>query len=352
MSEAKVIFSLDGINLTIQCTTNDKMKDIIKRYLTKINKNINSLMFLYGGNKVNYELSFEEQASFIDRNSHEMNILVNKNEENRIICPKCGEKIYLNTEKLNELKLSNDEINDSINGIKLQIDNIIKSSSMNTLNIQLKNINKMLNMINEDIKKNNEKINNLFDNIIGNMNEINNENKNNKKEKVINEGLLYECSNSKYLKVYIYQGTEETNFEIYLRNIGEKSWDKDSKLVVDPCSKCKTNDIILKPQKPDEELAYEVFVKDLKNYPPGDYKIVFSFSSGGRIYGEKIVAFIRIIEKEIKKNENEIDENIDKIKEFREEFNLTEDDYSNEELLKILKDNNFNYEKAFASLFE
>ena len=79
MTEAKVIFTLDGVNLTIQCTTKDKMKDICKRYSIKINKNMNSLLFLYGGNKVNFDLSFEEHASFIDRNSYEMNILVNKN---------------------------------------------------------------------------------------------------------------------------------------------------------------------------------------------------------------------------------------------------------------------------------
>ena len=43
MSEANVFFSLDGVNLTIQCTTEDKMKDICKSYSTKINKNMNSL---------------------------------------------------------------------------------------------------------------------------------------------------------------------------------------------------------------------------------------------------------------------------------------------------------------------
>ena len=54
MSEAIVIFTLDGVNLAIKCTTKDKMKDICKRYSAKINKNINSLLFIYGGNGVNF----------------------------------------------------------------------------------------------------------------------------------------------------------------------------------------------------------------------------------------------------------------------------------------------------------
>ena len=47
MSEANVTFSLDGVNLTIKCTTEDKMKNICEKYSTKITKNIDSLLFLY-----------------------------------------------------------------------------------------------------------------------------------------------------------------------------------------------------------------------------------------------------------------------------------------------------------------
>ena len=157
MSEANVLFILDGVNLSIQCTTEDKMKDICKNYSNKINKKMNSLFFLYEGNKVNFDLSFREQANFTDRNNHQMKILVNE----------CDEKNNLNSEKLVEIISSNNEIGDSIIGIKLQIDNIIKTLSNNSRNIQLKNISKILNIINEDIKKNNENINNLFpENII------------------------------------------------------------------------------------------------------------------------------------------------------------------------------------------
>ena len=90
MSEANIIFSFDGVNIIIQCTTDDKMEDICKNYLIKINKNINSLLFLYREKKVIFDLSFKEQANIIDRNNHSMKILVNKkdnrnNFKNKII---------------------------------------------------------------------------------------------------------------------------------------------------------------------------------------------------------------------------------------------------------------------------
>ena len=82
MSEVNVIFTLDGVNLTIKCTTEDKMKDICKNYSTKINSNMNSLLFLYHGNKINFELSFKEQANILDRNNLKMKVLVKKKEDN------------------------------------------------------------------------------------------------------------------------------------------------------------------------------------------------------------------------------------------------------------------------------
>ena len=96
MSKAKAIFTLDGDKLAIQCKTNDKMRDICQNFSTKINKDMNSLLFLYGGNLVNFELSFNSQASKIDRDKQEMKILVYNNEDEIFICPKCGEKIKLN----------------------------------------------------------------------------------------------------------------------------------------------------------------------------------------------------------------------------------------------------------------
>ena len=150
MSNANVIFTLDGIDVTIQCSQEEKMKDICQRYTNKINSNINSLSFLYGGNKLNLELKFKDQINSIDNN--EMKILVYKYENNEI------------SEIIDNIIISNNKIKETINGIKFQLENIIniKNISINDINIQLKNINIVLNSIHEDIKINNEKLKNIL----------------------------------------------------------------------------------------------------------------------------------------------------------------------------------------------
>ena len=73
MKEANVIFIFDGGNLTIQCTIDDKMISIYEKYSTKIDKEMNSLLFLYGGDQVNFDLKFREQANKQDLNKNKMN---------------------------------------------------------------------------------------------------------------------------------------------------------------------------------------------------------------------------------------------------------------------------------------
>ena len=171
-SEAKIIFNYEGKDITIQCSIEDKMKDICQKYVTKIESNINSLLFLYGGNQINMELKFKEQANLMDINRNEMKVLVYKNENDDITCPYCNKKIKL--EKIDDIILSNNNIKDIINGIKLNIDNIIKLSNNNNISIQLKNINFLLNGVNEDINKNNTKLKNLLKENITNNNLNNN----------------------------------------------------------------------------------------------------------------------------------------------------------------------------------
>ena len=185
MLEANVIFTLDGVDVTIQCSKEDKIKDICQKFANKVQKNINSLLFLYGGNKLNFNLAFKDQANSIDNGNNEMKVLVYKLEYEEFKCPKCGEKIMLNKEKIDEIIQINNKINDSINGIKLQLENIIKNSSDNLLNIQLKNINMIINIINEDISKNNKKLDKLGINVddLKTEKEKENEENSDKKEK-------------------------------------------------------------------------------------------------------------------------------------------------------------------------
>ena len=209
MTQAKVIFNFEGIDVTIQCLTNEKIKDICQRYLNKIGKSINELIFLYGGNQLNYNINFKEQANVIDRERNIMKVLVYKKEQNENICPKCGEKIKINTDKIDDIILSINNIKDTINGTKSIIDNIIRSSSDNLMNNQLKSVNLVLNtLVNEDIKKINEKLNNLLNN-----NKIKNENINN--NYIISEIIIKEEDINKNIRII-------NSYEEYLRtNPGE-----------------------------------------------------------------------------------------------------------------------------------
>ena len=52
---AEIIFHYEGSPITIQCNKNEKMKDICIKLSNKIKMNINSLIFLYGGNQLNLD---------------------------------------------------------------------------------------------------------------------------------------------------------------------------------------------------------------------------------------------------------------------------------------------------------
>ena len=102
----EVIFNYEGINNIIQSNIDDKMKDIINKYLIKIGKKENNLYYLYNGNIINNELTFIEQANELDRKRKKMNIIVYNNDEDLnkkieiiskdIICPDCKENILIN----------------------------------------------------------------------------------------------------------------------------------------------------------------------------------------------------------------------------------------------------------------
>ena len=104
----EVLFNYEGIETVIQCNINDKIEDIIEQYLIKIDKKVekDNLLFLYNGNNIIKNLSFNKQANELDIKRKKMNVLVNKVNDNSnlsnnkiiskdIICPECKENILL-----------------------------------------------------------------------------------------------------------------------------------------------------------------------------------------------------------------------------------------------------------------
>ena len=74
MKEAKIIFILNEVITTMQCSKDDKIDDICRRYSLEINKNKDNLIFLYEGKKINSDLNFNEHANIIDKNNNEMKV--------------------------------------------------------------------------------------------------------------------------------------------------------------------------------------------------------------------------------------------------------------------------------------
>ena len=104
MSQA--IFNFNGTETTIQCTKDQKMKDICQKFSIKAQINFDNLFFIYGGNIIsNFELTFEQQANSIDLKNNKIKVLVYE-------CNNCDEN------KLNEMeknkKLTNENIRDII----------------------------------------------------------------------------------------------------------------------------------------------------------------------------------------------------------------------------------------------
>ena len=142
---AEVVFIYEGRPIALQCNKNQKMSDICNILSSKININIKSLIFLYGGNKLNLDKALNEITK-----ENKINILVFRDENE--ICTKCGN--ILNNKIIDEIISLSENVNSSLMGIKNQIESmIIINKKDNYINSQLKNINLIINNINEDIKK-------------------------------------------------------------------------------------------------------------------------------------------------------------------------------------------------------
>ena len=140
---SKINFSFNGLITKIQCSSNQKMKDICSKFSSENGININNLIFLYNGNQVKYELTFIEHLNALDKDKNEMNILVyekintkiNENDNfiksKEIICPKCFENCRI---QFNDFKITlygckdNHKINDILLNEFINTQNINEAS--------------------------------------------------------------------------------------------------------------------------------------------------------------------------------------------------------------------------------
>ena len=70
-------FYYDSNNISIQCNQNEKLKEIFKKFKTKIGTRQNSYFYIYNGDLIkNEELTFYQLANLEDKKRNKMNILV------------------------------------------------------------------------------------------------------------------------------------------------------------------------------------------------------------------------------------------------------------------------------------
>ena len=157
--EEEVIFNFGRNKIIIQCNKNEKMKDIIDKFLKKEKIKNYKLLYLYNGNKINNEKTFNEQVSDLDKNRHKMNIIVDKYDDNKnkrnqiiskdIICNECKENSLMNFDnfKINIYGCKNNH----------KTNNILLNEFENTQKIDInKIICNICNKNNKSITKNNE----------------------------------------------------------------------------------------------------------------------------------------------------------------------------------------------------
>ena len=148
----EVEFLYEQKNKKIQCNIDEKMEDILNKYVTQIGIDKNKIYFLYSGNKIDEELTLKEIIGVNELEIIKILVCKIKKEEkdiyiksNNIICPKCGEiskikmkdyriKIYgcKNGHKINNIILDEYENRERINISKIKCDECKEKNKGNT----------------------------------------------------------------------------------------------------------------------------------------------------------------------------------------------------------------------------
>ena len=79
----EAIFIYEGQKIIIQCNLEDKIKDVINKFKSKIEEKDNNLYYIYNGNKINEELKFNQIIN--NKEEKKINILVYNNENEKEI---------------------------------------------------------------------------------------------------------------------------------------------------------------------------------------------------------------------------------------------------------------------------
>ena len=176
-------------------------------------------------------------------------------------------------------------------------------------------------------------------------------------EKDDNDNYSYKyLPNDEKIDLIIKEGQDKAQIEINLKNDGEKDWPAGmTKLVFNNDSYLKGDDITLKNIKSGEQDKVIIVFKNINKCEIRECNAILSFEVKGKEYGEKLILKINInkMEDEEEEEEKEEEENYQKkIEEFRKEYTLSKDDYTDQRILELLKKKDFDFAKTFCSLFQ
>lgn len=210
----------------------------------------------------------------------------------------------------------------------------------------------LLIQINE-LKKNKKGINNIIDDSDDNM-----EN---------DQAYSVECVTSKK-DTEILQGAEKTNIDIIIRNNSNKKYPKNTCLISDTknslllCEKVELNEL-----EPNHQQRVSFLFKNLKYVSKGIYNCIVKLQIDNKIYNSFFELKVKILEnkdyafpqgifdRDFSERQNpNLSDNMEKtILDFRAAYELYDNDFINDyKIEEALKKNNFDFSKAFASLFD
>jgi hypothetical protein len=255
--------------------------------------------------------------------------------------------------------------NSELKQLKDEITNLKKLHIKDQLEIQeiKEKYQKEIDSLKEQFKSLLIQINELKKNKKGNNNIIDDSDDNMEND----QAYSVECINNKK-DTEILQGAEKTNIDIVIRNNSNKKYPKNTYLVSDTknslllCEKVELNEL-----EPNQQQGVSILFKNLKYVSKGIYNCIVKLQIENKIYNSFFELKVKILENNDfafpqrrfdidfseRQNPNSSDNMEKNILDFRAAYELYDNDYINDyKIEEALKKNNFDFSKAFASLFD
>ena len=130
---SEIVFFFKQSEILIQCSEEEKLKDIFMRFSSKVKVDYNNMIFIHNGNKINEDLTYKEFVNHFNLNTNidKINILVHtKNNKKEIICPTCKQSCLM---KIKDYKITlyGCKNNHALNNINLiDVENVLNANEL------------------------------------------------------------------------------------------------------------------------------------------------------------------------------------------------------------------------------